>query len=158
MASFAEKLKALRGQNHMTQAQLAAALNVARSTVAGYETKSREPSHDKLNFMADLFHVSVDYLLDDSPVEITTFDEPYTSQTEALLLTRYRKLSLQSKKELLHYLELLESWESTSHLRIQKYVYQNQDFSIRIFYFPINILLLSSESDLLYRPIQDTDL
>ena len=76
MASFAEKLKALRGQNHMTQAQLAAALNVARSTVAGYETKSREPSHDKLNVMADLFHVSVDYLLDDSPVEITTFDEP----------------------------------------------------------------------------------
>ena len=70
MASFAEKLKALRGQNHMTQAQLAAALNVARSTVAGYETKSREPSHDKLNVMADLFHVSVDYLLDDSPVEL----------------------------------------------------------------------------------------
>ena len=115
MASFAEKLKALRGQNHMTQAQLAAALNVARSTVAGYETKSREPSHDKLNVMADLFHVSVDY----SPVEITTFDEPHTSQTEALLLTRYRKLSLQSKKELLHYLELLESWETTSHLKIQ---------------------------------------
>ena len=114
MASFAEKLKALRGQNHMTQAQLAAALNVA-----GYETKSREPSHDKLNVMADLFHVSVDYLLDDSPVEITTFDEPHTSQTEALLLTRYRKLSLQSKKELLHYLELLESWEATSHLKIQ---------------------------------------
>lgn len=158
MASFAEKLKALRGQNHMTQAQLAAALNVARSTVAGYETKSREPSHDKLNVMADLFHVSVDYLLDDSPVEITTFDEPHTSQTEALLLTRYRKLSLQSKKELLHYLELLESWEATSHLKIQQYVYQNRDFSIRIFYFPINILLLSSESDLLYRPIQDTDL
>lgn len=119
MASFAEKLKALRGQNHMTQAQLAAALNVARSTVAGYETKSREPSHDKLNVMADLFHVSVDYLLDDTPVEITTFDEPHTSQTEALLLTRYRKLSLQSKKELLHYLELLESWEATSHLKIQ---------------------------------------
>ena len=119
MASVAEKLKALRGQNHMTQAQLAAALNVARSTVAGYETKSREPSHDKLNVMADLFHVSVDYLLDDSPVEITTFDEPHTSQTEALLLTRYRKLSLQSKKELLHYLELLESWEATSHLKIQ---------------------------------------
>ena len=158
MASFAEKLKALRGQNHMTQAQLAAALNVARSTVAGYETKSREPSHDKLNVMSDLFHVSVDYLLDDSPVEITTFDEPHTSQTEALLLTRYRKLSLQSKKELLHYLELLESWEATSHLKIQKYVYQNRDFGIRIFYFPINILLLSSESDLLYRPIQDTDL
>lgn len=28
MASFAEKLKALRGQNHMTQAQLAAALKL----------------------------------------------------------------------------------------------------------------------------------
>ena len=47
MTSFDKKLKALRKQHHMTQAQLAASMNVARGTVAGYETRSRQPSYKK---------------------------------------------------------------------------------------------------------------
>ena len=62
--SFDQKLKALRLENKMTQEYVARKLNVARSTIAGYETKSRQPSHEKLASLANLFHVSVDYLLD----------------------------------------------------------------------------------------------
>ena len=62
---FSEKLKKLREENHYTQKYVAKHLNVARSTIAGYETKNRQPSHEKLTILAELFHVSVDYLLDD---------------------------------------------------------------------------------------------
>ena len=44
---FSEKLKKLREENHYTQKYVAKHLNVARSTIAGYETKNRQPSHEK---------------------------------------------------------------------------------------------------------------
>ena len=47
---FSEKLKKLREENHYTQKYVAKHLNVARSTIAGYETKNRQPSHEKLTF------------------------------------------------------------------------------------------------------------
>lgn len=72
---FSEKLKKLREENHYTQKYVAKYLNVARSTIAGYETKNRQPSHEKLTILAELFHVSVDYLLDDDISEITLSDK-----------------------------------------------------------------------------------
>ena len=59
--SFANKLKILRTENRMTQQDVADHLNVARSTVAGYETKNRQPSHEKLTTLANLFRVTIDY-------------------------------------------------------------------------------------------------
>ena len=46
--SLDKKIKTLRLEYHMTQEDLARRLNVSRSTVAGYETKNRQPSHEKL--------------------------------------------------------------------------------------------------------------
>lgn len=107
--SFDKKLKTLRLENNMTQESLARRLNVARSTIAGYETKNRQPSHEKLTALAGLFHVTVDYLLDDSSTEETDPDEKSSGLEEEYgLLARYRSLSLQSKKDLLAYIHLLE--------------------------------------------------
>ena len=53
--SFASKLRILRNENKMTQEEVAARLNLARSTIAGYETKDRQPSHEKLTAIADFF-------------------------------------------------------------------------------------------------------
>ena len=58
--SFSKKLKMLRLENEMTQDYVASRLNVARSTIAGYETKNRQPSHEKLAALANLFHVTID--------------------------------------------------------------------------------------------------
>lgn len=107
--SFDKKLKELRHKNEMTQKYVAACINVARSTIAGYETKSRQPSHEKLTALANLFHVSVDYLLeDDDTIQL----EPARSLTchseELALLKRYHNLSLRSKQSLMEYMELLE--------------------------------------------------
>lgn len=60
---FAENLKTLRTNNHLTQEELAKWMNLARSTIAGYEKKGRQPSYEVLERLAGFFHVSVDYLL-----------------------------------------------------------------------------------------------
>jgi len=107
--AFAEKLKALRHEKNMTQEYVAERMNVARSTIAGYETKNRQPSHEKLSAFANLFHVSIDYLLDDEEPSYITADESRTMPYDAQeLLKRFRRLSIRSKKDILKQLKTLE--------------------------------------------------
>lgn len=111
--SFDKKLKALRIENNMTQEYVASRLNVARSTIAGYETKNRQPSHEKLTSLANLFHVTVDYLLDDTDsIEINSSQGIVFSDVEKDFILKYRKLSAQSKRELQNYIQLLELRDS----------------------------------------------
>lgn len=107
--SFAEKLKALRLENNMTQEYVAERINVARSTIAGYETKNRQPSHEKLTAFASLFQVTIDYLLDDGKSTCISVDRARTLPDDAQeLMARYLRLSIPSKKDLLKHLNLLE--------------------------------------------------
>lgn len=106
--AFADKLRALRLENNMTQEYVAKRMNMARSTIAGYETKNRQPSHEKLAAFANLFHVSIDYLLNDESTQITLSESRELSDDTQDLLTRYRRLSAHSKKDLLRQLHLLE--------------------------------------------------
>jgi len=59
---FGDRLKELREDAGMTQEMLAQYLKVSRQTISGYEVSSSEPSIENLIKMADLFHVSLDYL------------------------------------------------------------------------------------------------
>lgn len=107
--SFDKKLKALRQENNMTQKFVAKQLNVARSTIAGYETKSRQPSHEKLASLAELFHVTVDYLIDDGNIiTLSKAHTPLHSDSEKKLIATYRTLSLKSQADLMEYIHLLE--------------------------------------------------
>ena len=107
--SFEQKLKELRLENKMTQKYVAARLNVARSTIAVYETKNRQPSHEKLTALANLFQVSVDYLLDsENTVQLDSSRRDFYASDEKTLLVRYSKLSSKSRKDLMEYISLLE--------------------------------------------------
>lgn len=106
--SFSEKLKTLRLENHMTQDYVAKRINVARSTIAGYETKNRQPSHEKLTAFANLFHVSVDYLLDDETIVLSLSQSGTSSIDDQELLSKYHNLSSRSKEDLFTYIQLLE--------------------------------------------------
>ena len=46
--NFGNNLKDLRETRNVTQGQLAEYLQVSRPTIAGYETKSRQPDFEKL--------------------------------------------------------------------------------------------------------------
>ena len=74
---FSKRLKLLRKNADVTQDELAQYLQVSRSTIAGYETKNRQPDYDKLYMIAQFFHVSTEDLISGSdirPVEGSTFD------------------------------------------------------------------------------------
>lgn len=47
----------------MTQADLAKRLSITKSVVSYYELQERTPSPDVLIQLADIFHVTTDYLL-----------------------------------------------------------------------------------------------
>ncbi len=63
MKIFQERLTELRKLNHMTQRQVAQALNISQPSYIRYENGSGEPNLENLSRLADLFDVSVDYLL-----------------------------------------------------------------------------------------------
>ena len=63
MVNFGDKLRTLRTEAGMTQTDLAKRLNITKSVVSYYELQERTPSPDVLIQLADIFHVSTDYLL-----------------------------------------------------------------------------------------------
>ena len=63
MVEISQRLRKLRLDRHMTQAQGARRGGVAATTVSSYETDIRLPSYEVLIRLADLFAVSADYLL-----------------------------------------------------------------------------------------------
>lgn len=63
MVDFGNTLKMLRLKENLTQAQLAQKLGLTKSVISAYETGLRMPSYEILIHIAQIFHVSTDYLL-----------------------------------------------------------------------------------------------
>ncbi len=63
MVDFGNRLKELRLQAGLTQKQLGERINVTKSVISYYELQERYPSPETLIKLADVFHVSVDFLL-----------------------------------------------------------------------------------------------
>jgi transcriptional regulator with XRE-family HTH domain len=79
------RLKKLRTAKKLTQADVAAHLQIARESYSRYESGEREMTYDALISLADLFSVSVDYLFgryDTNPVVLR--------DNEISLLNMYR--------------------------------------------------------------------
>lgn len=66
--TFGERLKLLRDEGGLTQQDIADIINVGRPTIAGYETKGKQPDYDKLKTLANYFDVSVDYLIGNTDI------------------------------------------------------------------------------------------
>lgn len=60
---FPEALKRLRTNRGMTQAQLADALGIGKSTISMYEIGAREPDFEMLEAIADYFNVDMALLV-----------------------------------------------------------------------------------------------
>lgn len=63
MKVFCERLLEQRKLNRMTQKEVAGHLCIAQPSYIRYENGSAEPTLENLVKLADLFDVSVDYLL-----------------------------------------------------------------------------------------------
>ena len=60
--AFKDELRYLRKQENMTQADLALALGIAKSTISMYECGNREPDFETLELIADYFNVDMNRL------------------------------------------------------------------------------------------------
>ena len=60
--AFKDELRYLRKQENMTQAELALALGIAKSTISMYECGNREPDFETLELIADYFNVDMNRL------------------------------------------------------------------------------------------------
>ena len=63
MKIFQERLIEQRKLNHLTQRQVSEYLKIAQPSYVRYENGTSQPSLESLVLLADLFDVSVDYLL-----------------------------------------------------------------------------------------------
>ncbi|MDY6065300.1 MAG: XRE family transcriptional regulator [Finegoldia sp.] len=60
---LSSKIRELRKRNNMSQQELGKKLNVGKTTISNYETGYSEPDSNTLTKIANIFDVSVDYLL-----------------------------------------------------------------------------------------------
>lgn len=63
MESSLTVLKELRKERKMTQAELAKIMNVSQEAISCWERGKRDPSCEDLKKLADIFNVTLDYLL-----------------------------------------------------------------------------------------------
>lgn len=92
-------IKDIRIRKNLTQAQVAAALGVSSVVYSRYETGSRQPSIEIIIQLADIFGVTVDYLLGRQDVEDSTL-----SEYEIQLLIASRKADERAKEDALNVL------------------------------------------------------
>lgn len=79
------RIRELRAEKNITQLRLSMELEVSQETVSAYENGKHLPSLKSLIKMADLFHVSTDYLIGRSDVRKPSPDEPLPNEDLALL-------------------------------------------------------------------------
>ena len=78
MQSMADRLILLRNKYNLSQTDVAHQIGVTPALISAYEKLERKPSIDKLVALADIFHVSTDYILgrtfkDDSAAVLSVY-------------------------------------------------------------------------------------
>jgi transcriptional regulator with XRE-family HTH domain len=68
---FSQRLKELREQRGWTQEYLGSLVNVSDVTINRYEKDNRKPDQELLSSLADIFDVSIDYLLGRTDIKRT---------------------------------------------------------------------------------------
>lgn len=91
--TFGERLVELRKERGFANRNdFANYIGMPSTTLRNYETNVREPGHIFLKQMADIFHVSIDYLLCMTDDKTPPLNQSNFSAIEIELIKRYRKL------------------------------------------------------------------
>lgn len=89
-------LKVARKSIRLTQEEVADKLSVSQKAISTWETGAKEPNFSTLIKLADLYKVSVDFLLNhDAQMQATTSD---VSQDELSVINTYRSLNSQGQE------------------------------------------------------------
>jgi transcriptional regulator with XRE-family HTH domain len=86
LMNIGNRLAFLRDQRGLTQEELATSLGISRASLSHYEKNRREPDTETLGKIADLFQVSIDYLVGRTPQSTVTLDSEVRQFTDELEL------------------------------------------------------------------------
>jgi len=110
---IAENLKRLRVSKCLSQAEIAAALKLDRSSLSLYESGRRTPDAEGLLQIARYFGVQMELLMETDPNRIVSEVACYEicSGSEQELLTIFRRLTPFSRGRLLEKAAALAEWD-----------------------------------------------
>lgn len=101
------RIRKLRKEKGYTMKQLGEAIGVAESTVSLYENGKREPDNETLKKLADIFNVSVDYLVERSNFR-NALDEQLSNEPFALY-GEVHDLSDEEKEAVLNFIKFTKA-------------------------------------------------
>lgn len=96
-----KRLKMLREEAHMSRAELALELNTSISAISQYETGTRTPSDDIKICIAELFNVSLDYLMGLTSIK--------NAQSSNIYLSALSELTEEDLKEVYNFIQYIQS-------------------------------------------------
>mgnify|MGYP001769217380 CR=1 FL=1 len=99
---FKDRLRQLREENKLLQKELAQKIGVDRNTITGYEIGKREPNLEKIIKLAQIFDVSIDYLV--GVTDIRKRDNHYYIAVEKL-----KNISLKDLIEIIEVVQKLQN-------------------------------------------------
>lgn len=95
MRDFGFRLKKLRTNANLTQAELARKLDLTKSVISAYENDVRLPSYDVLIHISKIFHVTTDFLLgieSSAPLDLSGLTEDEKQAiTNLIKVLKYRR-------------------------------------------------------------------
>ncbi len=103
-------VRRLRIKHNMLQKDLADKLNKAKSTISMWENGEREIDQESLVLIANLFNVSVDYLLGNSSDKILKDEAPlidYADDFQFALYDKTKGISDRQKQDILNIIDIL---------------------------------------------------
>ena len=77
-----EKLVALRKEKGLSQLKLAEMMNVSRQAISRWEVGAAAPSTENLKYLGALYHVPLEYLLNEDAPEPVRTDADSSQETE----------------------------------------------------------------------------
>ena len=103
------RLKELRIKHGLSQIELAKKFNVAQNTVSNWENGSRQVDYETLNNLADLFNVSVDYILGRTDKVNSSDVDEQLEGIEFALYGEIKELTDDEKQDILNFVKFTKS-------------------------------------------------
>ncbi len=103
---YGQRIKDLRIENNMKQADLAKMLNISQSTIVKYEKEQLEPNINTLRALADIFLCSIDYILgrESEDAMIVIDSASMQNDMELTFIKSLRKLPSQKKEKVMGFI------------------------------------------------------
>lgn len=84
---YGERIASLREKHSLTQEGLSTKLGITRASLSHYENNRREPDYDTIVSIANLFNVSIDYLIGRTDDPHSVLDEDVREFVDSLELS-----------------------------------------------------------------------